>query len=75
MDGASQFVMADGDTFSYKRMQKAAGVFAFLAGLLGYYTTAHYLFADALGFSLPMGDTSKWFARKRPDVIAITSEV
>lgn len=47
------------------KMQKAAGAFGFVAGLLGYYSTAHYLCEDALGFSVPMGDTSREKKRSR----------
>lgn len=57
--------MADGYEDSYSRLQKAAGAFGFVAALLGYYCTAHYLCEDALGFLLPMGDTYKWFGRRR----------
>lgn len=47
------------------KMQKAAGAFGFVAGLLGYYCTAHYSCEDALGFSVPLGDTSRYFERGR----------
>ncbi|KAJ2968165.1 hypothetical protein NQ176_g9311 [Zarea fungicola] len=65
LDGTSQFVKADGHDALYVRMQKAAGAFGFVAGLLGYYSTAHYLCEDALGFKVPMGDTSNWSLTKR----------
>lgn len=57
--------MANGYPEPYVRLQKAAGAFGFIAGLLGYYTTAHYLCEDALGFAVPMGDTERWFARRQ----------
>ena len=65
LDGCSQFVMADGYPETYTRMQKAAGAFGFVAGLLGYYCTAHYLCEDALGFAVPMGNTEPWFVKRR----------
>lgn len=65
IDSLSQFSMADGYPETYARMQKAAGAFGFVAGLLGYYCTAHYLCEDALGFSVPMGNTDQWFERRR----------
>ena len=65
LDGTSQFLKADGYDATYMRMQKAAGAFGFIAGLLGYYCTAHYLCEDALGFRVPMGDTSRWCLKKK----------
>lgn len=46
-------------------MKKAGGVFGFLSGLLGYYTLGHLMCQEALGFSFPMGDTGRFFHRKR----------
>lgn len=43
----------------------AAGVFGFIAGLLGFYTVAYYLCQDVLPFPIPMGDTSTWFQARR----------
>ncbi|KAG8417375.1 hypothetical protein J3458_004884 [Metarhizium acridum] len=65
LDGASQFAKADGHHDTYSRMQKAAGAFGFVAGLLGYYCTAHYLCEEALGFAVPMGDLSKRSLRQK----------
>ena len=65
IDGVSQFMKADGYDDTYMKMQKAAGSFGFIAGLLGYYSTAHYLCEDALGFQVPMGDTSRWSLKKQ----------
>lgn len=65
LDAISQFAMADGKLQSYHNLQMAAGAFGFAASLLGYYSVAHYLCADALGFALPMGDTSRYFVRTR----------
>ncbi|ATY62421.1 gpr1 family [Cordyceps militaris] len=61
IDASSQFAKADGYDMTYTKMQKAAGAFGFLASILGYYSTAHYLLADGFGFHLPMGDTSARF--------------
>ncbi|KAL6903868.1 GPR1/FUN34/yaaH family domain-containing protein [Trichoderma evansii] len=59
LDASSYFVLADGNTSLFIALQKGAGVFGFLAGLLGFYTTAHYLCQDVLPFDIPMGDTSR----------------
>lgn len=63
IDGVSQFYMADGFAEKYAQMQKVAGAFGFIAGLLGYYCTAHYLCEDALGFSVPMGQMERFYRR------------
>ena len=55
IDGASYFVFANGHQNVFFQMQQAAGAFAFIAGLLGYYTCAHYMCEEALPFRLPMG--------------------
>lgn len=65
VDGVSQFIMADGHLRAYSTLQRVSGAFAFVAALLGYYCTAHYLCEDALGFAMPMGDTSRWRRRGR----------
>lgn len=59
----SYFAAADGHTDGSIALQKAGGVFAFLAGLLGYYTVGNLMCQDALSFRFPMGDTSKYFGR------------
>ncbi|KAF5647129.1 GPR1 FUN34 yaaH [Fusarium sp. NRRL 52700] len=48
-----------------KALMHAAGVFGFLAGLIGFYTVAYYLCQDVLPFPVPMGDTSAWFQARR----------
>ncbi|KAK6444534.1 hypothetical protein FP744_10000782 [Trichoderma asperellum] len=58
LEASSYFALADGNTRLSIALMKAAGVFGFLAGLLGFYTTAHYLCQDVLPFHIPMGDTS-----------------
>ncbi|KAI9147107.1 Acetate transporter protein patA [Paramyrothecium foliicola] len=63
LDASSQFAHADGNIPLSTALMKSAGVFGFLAGLLGYYTVAHYMFADSLGIHVPMGDTSSLLRR------------
>lgn len=58
---ASYFAAADGHPDGSVALAKAGGVFAFLAGLLGYYTVGNLMCQDALSFRFPMGDTSKYF--------------
>lgn len=65
LDASSYFVLANGDAITSAGLVKAAGIFGFLAGLLGFYTTAHYLLEDTLPFDIPMGDTSHIVARWR----------
>jgi len=61
---ASHFATADGKPDAATPLKKAGGLFAFLGGLLGYYTVAHLMCQTELFFRLPMGDTSKYFVRK-----------
>ncbi|KAL7917240.1 GPR1/FUN34/yaaH family domain-containing protein [Trichoderma austrokoningii] len=58
LEASSYFALADGDAKLSTALMTAAGVFGFLAGLLGFYATAHYLCEDVLPFHIPMGDTS-----------------
>lgn len=57
LDSASQFTRADGKHSTSAGLMKAAGAFAFIASLLGYYCVAHYMCEDGLPFRFPMGDT------------------
>lgn len=41
----------------------AGGAFAFASGMLGFYTVANLMCQEALNFSFPMGDTSRFFLR------------
>ena len=66
---ASYFANADGHAAAGLALQKAGGVFAFLAGLLVYYTVGNLMCQDALNFRFPMGDTSKYFAKDQSKVI------
>lgn len=61
---ASYFAAADGHGDASIALKKAGGVFAFLAGLLGYYTVGHLMCQTALFFRFPMGDTSRFFIRR-----------
>jgi len=60
---ASYFAAADGHATESIALQKAGGFFAFLPGLLGYYTVGNLMCQDALSFRFPMGDTSRYFGR------------
>lgn len=55
IDGSSFFIRANGNEAMFSQMQQVAGAFGFVAGLLGYYTCAHYMCEEALPFRLPMG--------------------
>ena len=61
---ASYFALADGAKEAGVGLKKAGGAFGFISGLLGYYTLGHLMCQEALSFSFPMGDTSRFF-RKR----------
>lgn len=60
----SYFAAADGKPGASEALAKSGGVFAFLAGLLGYYTVGHLMCQTALFFSFPMGDTSQYFVKE-----------
>lgn len=60
---ASYFAAADGHASASVALSKAGGAFAFIAGMLGYYTLAHLMCQEALFFRFPMGDTSRFFKR------------
>ena len=62
---ASYFAAADGHAAGSAALAKAGGVFAILAGLLGYYTVGNLMFQESLNFRFPMGDTSKYFGSKQ----------
>jgi len=64
---ASYFAAADGKEAASTALKISGGVFAFLAGLLGYYTVAHLMCQTSLFFRFPMGDTSRFFIKKRRD--------
>lgn len=60
---ASYFAAADGNTVASIALKKAGGVFAFIAGLFGYYTVGNLMCQTALFFEFPMGDTSRFFVK------------
>ncbi|KAF6230849.1 hypothetical protein HO173_010965 [Letharia columbiana] len=62
---ASYFATADGHAGTALGLKKTAGAFAFLSGLLGYYTVANLMCQEAMFFSFPMGDTSRFFSAKK----------
>lgn len=62
---AVYLAVADGHTASGLALQKAGGVFAFLAGSLEYYTVGNLICQDTLSFRIPMGDISKHFGEAR----------
>ncbi|KAH8804464.1 GPR1/FUN34/yaaH family-domain-containing protein [Xylogone sp. PMI_703] len=65
LEAASYFAMADGEEATGAALIKAAGAFGFTAGLLGYYCVAYYLCQDVVPFTIPMGDTSRFFRARR----------
>ena len=62
---SSYFAMADGEVTASVGLKKSAGAFAFISGMFGYYTLGHLMCQDALLFSFPMGDTSRFLKGKR----------
>ncbi|KAL8639493.1 MAG: hypothetical protein Q9228_003482 [Teloschistes exilis] len=61
---ASYFATADGHSSAGVALKKAGGAFAFMSGMLGYYTVGNLMCQQAMFFSFPMGDTSRFFSRK-----------
>lgn len=61
---ASYFATADGHVNSGIALKKTAGAFAFVSGMLGYYTVGNLMCQEAMFFSFPMGDTSRFFQPK-----------
>ena len=61
---AGYFLNADGLVDTAVAVNKAGGAFAFASGMLGYYTVGNLMCQEALGFSFPMGDTSRFFKKK-----------
>lgn len=62
---ASYFALADGKDAQATALQTAGGVFAFLSGLLGWYTMGHLMCQTTFGWRFPMGDTSKYFIKAK----------
>lgn len=61
---AVYFLTADGKTGQANAVSIAGGAFAFVAGMLGFYTMGNLMCQEALNFSFPMGDTSHIFKNK-----------
>jgi uncharacterized protein len=61
---ASYFLTAHGKANQAKAVKTTAGAFAFASGMLGYYAVADLMCQEALKFSFPMGDTSRFFKKK-----------
>ncbi|KAI9700151.1 MAG: hypothetical protein M1820_006933 [Bogoriella megaspora] len=61
---ASYFAAADGNSSASVALAKSAGAFAFVSGILGYYTVGNLMCQDALNFKFPMGDTGRFFNSK-----------
>ncbi|KAJ0337448.1 hypothetical protein COL154_013123 [Colletotrichum chrysophilum] len=61
------FMITDGHATAAVGLKKSGGVFAFLAGLVGWYLTFHLLLKDSL-VELPLGDTSQYFPKTRKKV-------
>lgn len=61
---ASYFAAADGHATQAIGLKKGGGVFAFLAGLVGWYLTFALLLNDSI-IELPLGDTSRLFKKTR----------
>lgn len=61
---ASYFLTADGKASQAAAVKIAGGAFAFVSGILGYYTVGNLMCQEALGLSFPMGDTSRFFKRR-----------
>lgn len=64
---AGYFAAADGHAATAKGLNISAGAFAFASGMLGFYTMGNLMCSEALKFSFPMGDTSRFFKRKAGD--------
>lgn len=61
---AGYFAAADGKQDTSIALKKAGGAFAFVSGLLGYYTLGHLMCQEALFFSFPMGSTERFFKKR-----------
>lgn len=64
---ASYFLTADGKANQATAVKTSAGAFAFISGMLGFYTMGNLMCQEALKFSFPMGDTSRFFKKKIND--------
>ncbi|KAJ5059507.1 GPR1/FUN34/yaaH family-domain-containing protein [Bipolaris maydis] len=61
---ASYFAIADGHARASSALKKGGGAFCFLSGLTGWYLEFALLLKDSI-VELPLGDTSRFFAKSR----------
>ena len=61
---ASYFATDDGHTVAAVGLKRAGGTCCFLAGLTGWYIVFHIFVASEYGYVLPLGDTSRFFAKR-----------
>ncbi|KAJ9223242.1 hypothetical protein DTO207G8_3368 [Paecilomyces variotii] len=64
---AAYFSIADGHEYAGMVLQKLGGACCFVSGMFGWYTMGHLMCQKALFFSFPLGDTSRFFERRRRD--------
>lgn len=77
--GASYFVAAEDRAGDAIAVKKTAGSFAFIAGLLGYYSMGHAICQDQglPSFLFPMGDVhlrERWTASNRKNAVLLDRE-
>ena len=63
---ASYFSLADGHAVAASGLKKAGGAFFFVSALYLWYLTIALLIKGSL-LDLPLGDTSRFFAKKKVD--------
>ncbi|CAE7179974.1 hypothetical protein P3342_002540 [Pyrenophora teres f. teres] len=64
LTSASYFAAADGHPNSALALKKGGGGFCFVSGIIGWYMMFHLLLKDSI-VELPLGDTSRYFAKTR----------
>ncbi|KAG7114752.1 Acetate transporter protein patA like [Verticillium longisporum] len=62
---AAHFAMADGNTAASAALTRAAGAFGAVAAASGFYMVGYELCRDVFPFELPVGDTSRFFGRRK----------
>ncbi|KAF3358223.1 Putative kinetochore protein SPC24 [Verticillium dahliae VDG1] len=62
---AAHFAMADGATAASAALTRAAGAFGAVAAASGFYMVGYELCRDVFPFELPVGDTSRFFGRRK----------
>ncbi|KAF5855689.1 hypothetical protein ETB97_008603 [Aspergillus alliaceus] len=61
----AHFLMADGNMAMGTKMTKVAGAFGFVSSLAGFYMLGYELCRDVSPTVIPLGDTSRFFRRKK----------